>query len=206
MHIRDLTECCSNWNTVVCSSLCERCRTLKVTKGICLTLIRKKATKRNVFFIMVRNTTQRSRIDHCSHQIQSVSRSDDGSAPRDDLYSPDRQWSLGHIDEPQRQISSEDLVTSTSIGERPPEPVDHLHSDFAAVGTNYWFVWPEGNCPPTEPGFSQGFFSVLSPIEFWFLAAVASGLLSWGLFISSNITDLIEQIIFKLNWAVWCHH
>ncbi len=26
-------------------------------------------------------------------------------------YSPERQWSLGHIDEPQRQISSEDLVT-----------------------------------------------------------------------------------------------
>ncbi len=24
------------------------------------------------------------------------------------------------------------------------------------------------------------FFSVLSPMEFWFLAAVASGLLSWG--------------------------
>ncbi len=26
-------------------------------------------------------------------------------------YSPERQRSLGHIDEPQRQISSEDLVT-----------------------------------------------------------------------------------------------
>ncbi len=37
------------------------------------------------------------------------------------------------------------------------------------------------------------FFSVLSPMEFWFLAAVASGLLSWGHFISSNIVDLIEQ-------------
>ncbi len=34
-----------------------------------------------------------------------------GSAPRDNLYSPERQRSLGHIDEPQRQISSEDLVT-----------------------------------------------------------------------------------------------
>ncbi len=22
----------------------------------------------------------------------------------------------------------------------------------------YWFVWPEGTAPPTEPGFSQGFF------------------------------------------------
>ncbi len=34
-----------------------------------------------------------------------------GSAPRDNLYSPDRQQSIGHIDEPQRHISSEDLVT-----------------------------------------------------------------------------------------------
>ncbi len=55
------------------------------------------------------------------------------------------------------------------------------------------------NAPPTEPGFSQGFFSVLSPMEFWFLAAVASGLLSWGHLISSNIVDLIEQKL--LNWT-----
>ncbi len=43
------------------------------------------------------------------------------------------------------------------------------------------------------------FFSVLSPMEFWFLAAVASGLLSWGHFISSNIVDLIEQKLFERN-------
>ncbi len=43
--------------------------------------------------------------------IQSVSKSDGGSSPRDDLCCSARQWSLGHIDEPQRQISSEDLVT-----------------------------------------------------------------------------------------------
>ncbi len=36
-------------------------------------------------------------------------------------------------------------------------------------------------------------------MEFWFLAAVASGLLSWGHFISSNIVDLIEQKL--LNWT-----
>ncbi len=55
--------------------------------------------------------------------------------------------------------------------------------------------------PPTEPGFSQGFFlrSVTILMEFWFLAVVASGLLSWGNFISSNITKLIAQILFKLN-------
>ncbi len=56
-----------------------------------------------------------------------------------------------------------------------------------------------GTGPPTEPGFSQGFFSILSPMEFWFLAAVASGMLSWGIFISSKIKDLIAQILFKLN-------
>ncbi len=41
------------------------------------------------------------------------------------------------------------------------------------------------------------FFSILSPMEFWFLAAVASGLLSWGHLISSNIVDLIEQKLFE---------
>ncbi len=59
-----------------------------------------------------------------------------------------------------------------------------------------------GTGPPTEPGFSQGFFSILSPMEFSFLAAVASGLLSWGHFISSKIIDLIAQILFKLNNAI----
>ncbi len=49
--------------------------------------------------------------DHCSQQIQSVSRSDGGSSPRDDLYNSECQWRPGHLDEPQRQISSEDLVT-----------------------------------------------------------------------------------------------
>ncbi len=36
-------------------------------------------------------------------------------------------------------------------------------------------------------------------MEFWFLAAVASGLLSWGHLISSNIVDLIEQKLFELT-------
>ncbi len=59
-----------------------------------------------------------------------------------------------------------------------------------------------GTAPPTEPGFSQGFFSILSPMEFWFLAAVASGLLSWGHFTCSTIIDLIAQILFKLDNAI----
>ncbi|XP_058653214.1 uncharacterized protein LOC131552973 isoform X2 [Onychostoma macrolepis] len=44
-------------------------------------------------------------------RIQSISRPDGGSAPRDDLYSPERQRRPGHLDEPQRQIPSEDLIT-----------------------------------------------------------------------------------------------
>ncbi len=62
-----------------------------------------------------------------------------------------------------------------------------------------------GTGPSTEPGFSQVFFfSVLSPVEFWFLAAFASGLLSWGHFISSDIIDLIAQIFLKteLSWTM----
>ncbi len=55
-----------------------------------------------------------------------------------------------------------------------------------------------GTGPPTEPGFSQGFFSILSPMEFSFLATVASGLLSWGHFISRTIIDLHR---YYLNWT-----
>ncbi len=47
--------------------------------------------------------------------------------------------------------------------------------------------------PPTEPGFSQGFF--LHSVT------ILSGLLSWGHFISSDIVDLVAQILFKLNRA-----
>ncbi len=56
-----------------------------------------------------------------------------------------------------------------------------------------------GTGPPTEPGFSQGFWRNDGTMEFSFLAAVASGLLSWGHFISSKIIDLIAQILFKPN-------
>ncbi len=43
--------------------------------------------------------------------IQSVSRSDGGSAPRDDLYSPEHQRRPGQLDEHQRLIPSEDPVS-----------------------------------------------------------------------------------------------
>ncbi len=45
-------------------------------------------------------------------EVTAFTRSDGGSAPRDDLYySPERQRRPGHLDEPQRQTPSEDPVT-----------------------------------------------------------------------------------------------
>ncbi len=44
-------------------------------------------------------------------RIHSVSRLDGGSAPRDDLCSSERQQRPGHLEEPQGQIPSEDLVS-----------------------------------------------------------------------------------------------
>ncbi len=42
-------------------------------------------------------------------------------------------------------------------------------------------------------------FFVLSPMEFCFLVVVASGLLSWGHFISSDITNWLHR--YYLNWT-----
>ncbi len=39
-------------------------------------------------------------------RIQSVSRSDGGSGPRDDFYSSEHQRRLGHLDEPQRDVKT----------------------------------------------------------------------------------------------------
>ncbi len=56
-----------------------------------------------------------------------------------------------------------------------------------------------GTGPPTEPGFSPRFFLHSVTDGVFVPSAVASGLLSWGHFISSTIIDLIAQILFKLN-------
>ncbi len=61
--------------------------------------------------IATRSRSLSSPDDHRSQQIQSVSGSYGGSSPRDDLYCSECQRRPGHLDEPQRQISSEDLVT-----------------------------------------------------------------------------------------------
>ncbi len=63
-------------------------------------------------------TTPRRTSEEANHQrlyiINQILAINGGSAPRDNLYSPyspERQRSLGHRDEPQRQISSEELLT-----------------------------------------------------------------------------------------------
>ncbi len=50
-------------------------------------------------------------MDTAATRIQSLYRSDGGSAPRDDFYSPERQRRQGQFDEPQRLIPSEDPVS-----------------------------------------------------------------------------------------------
>ncbi len=69
-----------------------------------------------IFFLSYAEVTVATRSDPypaqmitCSQQIQSVSISDWGS--RDDLYSSEHQRRPGNLDEPQKQIPSEDLVT-----------------------------------------------------------------------------------------------
>ncbi len=78
-------------------------------------------------------------------------------------------------------------------------------SDFAAAGIELLCRLARGEMAPRLSLVSP---KVFSPVTngVWFLAAVASGLLSWGHLISSNIVDLIEQKPFELNWAGRCHH
>ncbi len=88
-----------------------------------------------------------------------------------------------------------------AIGTRPREPDESFtQSNFAAVGIELLVRLARGELAPRLSLVSpKVFFSILSPMEVWFLAAVASGLLSWGHLISSDIIDLIAQILFKLN-------
>ncbi len=74
--------------------------------------------------------------------------------------------------------------------------MESLQSDFAAVGIELLVRLAGGELVPRLSLVSpKVFFSVLSPMEFWFLTVVASGLLSCGHFISSDITDLISNPI-----------
>ncbi len=92
------------------------------------------------------------------------------------------------------------LCRSVALQELSLRPVKPLQSDFAAVGIELLVRLARGEMAPRLSLVSpKVFFSVLLPMEFWFLAAVASGLLSWEHLISSNIVDLIAQILYKLN-------
>ncbi len=74
--------------------------------------------------------------------------------------------------------------------------MESLQSDFAAVGIKLLVRLAGGELVPQLSLVSpKVFLSVLSPMEFWFLTVVASGLLSCGHFISSDITDLISNPI-----------
>ncbi len=133
-------------------------------------------------------------------RIQSVSRSDGGSAPRDDLYSPECQQRSCQLDELQRQIPSEDLVGHRDKTTRTRQvlcsiwPVLQPRIKPRHAG----FVWPEENCPPDCAWFLPRFSTQsLSPMEFWILAAVAFGLLIWGRL--ADCTDIIGR---ELNWMM----
>ncbi len=56
-------------------------------------------------------------------------------------------------------MSPRDRSPVRTSSPRHPSGKGHLHSDFAAVGTNYWFVWPEGNWPPRLSLVSPKVFS-----------------------------------------------
>ncbi len=92
-----------------------------------------------------------------------------------------------------------DIVEPEDEEDHDDTPEPH-NFDFAAAGIELLCRLARGEMAPRLSLVSpKVFFSVLSPMEFWFLAAVASGLLSWGHLISSNIVDLIEQKLFELN-------
>ncbi len=133
-----------------------------------------------------------------SHQIQSVSRSDDGSAPRDNLYSP---CSLGHL----------------SPRDRSPARTASPRQSSGKYHWNQWSLYnlyllqleqaagSSGQRGTGQTNQARNDSGKEPKLHRWrFLAAVVSGLVSWGHFISSDIIDLIAQILFKLNWAGWC--
>ncbi len=114
-------------------------------------------------------------------------------SPRDDLYSSERQRRPGHLDEPQTQISSEDLVTKTAIRKDGALTVEPLHSDFAAVGINCWFVWPEENWSPDWAWFLPRFFSPFC--HQW----------SFGSLPLSPLASLVGDTSFPAISPTWLH-
>ncbi len=61
-------------------------------------------------------------------------------------------------------MSPRDRSPVRTSSPRQPSGKDHWnqwspYTEYAAVGTNYWFVWPEGNWPPDWAWFLPSFFS-----------------------------------------------
>ncbi|KAL0148446.1 hypothetical protein M9458_056256, partial [Cirrhinus mrigala] len=72
-------------------------------------------------------------------RTQSEPSPDGGSAPRDDLYSTECQWRPHRLDEPQRRIPSEDLVTYTAVGTGPRDVVRELAPRLSLVSPKVFF-------------------------------------------------------------------
>ncbi len=102
----------------------------------------------------------------------------------------------------------------------------HIHThcmenkDFAEVGIELLFFSGQRIGPPTEPGFSQGFFSILSPMEFGslplsplaclvgdtsFLAISSTWLhryyLNWTE-LNDDITEFNNEMLLTENWVL----
>ncbi len=77
-------------------------------------------------------------------------------------------------------------------------------SDSAAVGTNYWCVWPEGNWPPDWAWFSPKVFSPFCHRwSFGSLPTVASGMLVGDTSFPAQSSTWLHR--YYLNWT-WAGH
>ncbi len=138
-------------------------------------------------------------------QIQSVSRSDgssshDGSAPGDDLYSPECQRRPCQLDELQRQNSSEDLIGHQDKTTRTRRILCRI---WHAQELNHAMLVSSGQrrtAPPTEPGFSQGF--LLNLCHRWSFGSLPLSPLAC-LF---GDTWLIAQTLLEESWTGLCQH
>ncbi len=122
-----------------------------------------------------------------------MSSPDGGSSPKDDLYSLECQRRLRKLDEPQRQVPSEDLVSWTATWED--------ESSAQTAGSS----GQRRTAPPNWAWFLPSFFS--SFCHRWSFGSLPlSTLACLGLLISCDIIDLISQILLELNRAGWWHH
>ncbi len=105
---------------------------------------------------------------------------------------------------PDQMVNHHLEMTSTALNVSGDQ--DTLHSDFTAVGTNCWFVWPEGNWPPDWAWFLPRFFSLFC--HRWSFGSLPLSPLACLVGDTSfpAISPTWLQILFKLNWAGQWHH